>query len=302
MKLVIDLDLHEAIQDFAIRAPANVYDFKSQDTIDWLVYFVRSGIVQDLGAGLAFKYGMIKTGDTTDTLLAYQTAVTHLIDSDGNIYYLCQVNYNTSQMASAIAGQSQLPCTSEVRYQTSDNEIIHSLNISCLVFPTILLETGVTPPGVSTGYPDASAIELLVHKNAASGYAGLDASSLIYGAQIPVDNQTVSVSAGKLAGSAILASTSADFTTPAANDTVSVTLNSTANLKAGSYVRIPIAGYYIVQSITNSTTAVLTNNGDPFNAASGVTITSGAVVLPAQAAAGGGASGASAYTTLTSGF
>ena len=47
MKLVIDLDLHEAIQDFAIRAPANVYDFKSQDTIDWLVYFVRSGIVQD---------------------------------------------------------------------------------------------------------------------------------------------------------------------------------------------------------------------------------------------------------------
>lgn len=303
MKLVIDLDQHAAIQDFAIGAPASVYDFKSQDTIDWMIYFVRGGVVQDLGSGMAIKYGMIVTGDATNTLLAYQTAFTYLTDPAGNVYYNCQVVYNTSQMASAISGKSQLTCTSEVRYQTSDNEIIHSLNISCLVFPTILVETGVTPPGVSTGYPDASTIELLVHKNAVNGYAGLDAQGDLTGSIIPVDNQTIAVnSAGDIASAAILATTAANFTTPAANVTVTVTFVSTSNLKAGSYVRIPIAGYYIVQSITNATTAVLQNNGDPFNAASGTTITSGAVVLPAQAAAGGGAAGANAYDTTAASF
>src|SRR5215475_3036715 len=184
MKLVIDLDQHAAIQDFAVGAPAVIFDFKSQDTIYWMIYFVRSGIVQDLGAGMAIKYGMIATGDVTDTILAYQAAFTYLTDPVGNVYYNCQVVYNTSQMASAISGKTQLPCTAEIRYQTADNEIIHSLNISCLVFPTILVETGVTPPGVSTGYPDASTLELLVHKNVASGYAGLNASGLLNGSII----------------------------------------------------------------------------------------------------------------------
>jgi len=303
MKVVIDLDQHQAIQDFGVAAPAGPYQWKSQDTIDWMIYFVRGGIVQDLGAGLALKYGCIVTGDATDTILAYQTAFTYQTDSNGNIYYLGQVVYNTSQMASAISGKSSINCTSEIRYQTSDNEIIHSLNISSTVFATILVETGVTPPGVSTGYPDASTIELLVHKNVASGYAGLNASAKLSGAQIPVDTQTIVINSNsQLASAAILTTTTANFTTPAANAIVSVAVVSSANLKAGSYIRIPIAGYYIVSSITDATDVVLTNNGDPFNAASGTTITSGAVLLPAQAAAGGGSAGANAYTTLSGGF
>ena len=304
MNVVIDLDLHEAIQSFTNRAPAGVYDCKSQDTIDFQIYFVKSGVVQDLGAGMALKFGLIATGDTTDTILAYQTTFSYQTDSSGNIYYLGQVVFNTAQMATAITGKTQLPCTAEIRYQTSDNEIIHSLNISFLVFPTILVETGVTPPNVSTGYPDASTIELLVHKNVASGYAGLDAQGDITGSVIPVDNQTIVVnSAGDIAAASILAITAANFTTPAANATVSVTFVSTSSLVAGQYVRIPIAGYYIVESITSGTVAVLQNNGDPFNAASGTTITSGAVLLPAQAAAGGGGTpGQNAYTQTTASF
>ena len=183
MKIVVDLDLHEAIQDFTIVQPAGVYDFKSQDTIDFWIYFVRQGGVQDFGAGFAIKFGMIATGDTSNTLLAYQTVTSHQTDTDGNVYYLCQVNFNTSQMASAIAGKTQLPCTAEIRYQTADAEIIHSLNISTLVFPTILAEAGTTPPSVPPTYPDASTLELIVHKNQPSGYAGLDSSGHIYPAQ-----------------------------------------------------------------------------------------------------------------------
>ena len=228
MKIVIDLSAHEAIEDFTVTQPAGTYEFKSQDTIDWWLYFVRDGFVQDLGAGFATKFGMIVTGDATDTLLAYQTVNSHLTDADGNVYYLMQVNFNTSQMISAISGKTQLPCTIEIRYQTTDGEIVHTLNVPALVFPTILVETGTTPPSVPAGYPDPSTLELLAHKNAnsgyagldsaghiyptqlggvaelianknqPSGYAGLDSSTLLQVAQVPIDNSTIVITSGKL--------------------------------------------------------------------------------------------------------
>jgi len=86
MKVVIDLDLHQAIQDFTIRSAVGPYSFKSQDTVEWELYFVKAGIVQDLGAGFAVQFGMIKTGDKTNTILAYQTTFNYLTDSDGNAW------------------------------------------------------------------------------------------------------------------------------------------------------------------------------------------------------------------------
>jgi hypothetical protein len=161
---------------------------------------------------------------------------------------------------------------------------------------------GIAPVNVLQAYPDPSIIEVTTHKDVVNGYAGLDGTGLLKGTEMPVDAKTIVVSGGKLASSSILTTTTADFITPVANGTVPVTLASTSGLVAGQYVRIPIAGYYVVTSITDSTHAVLTNNGDPFNAGSGVTITSGAVLLPAQAAAGGGTAGQNAYTLTTASF
>jgi hypothetical protein len=304
MKVVIDLDQHQAIQDFTIRSPAGTYQFKSQDTVEWELYFVQGGFVIDMGSSFALKFGMIKTGDPTNTLLAYNTAFTYKTDSDGNVYYSGLVNFNTSQMATAIGTSPSMAGTAEIRYQDALNEIIHTINISTMVYATILVESGTTPPSVPPTYPDASTLELLVHKDQPSGYAGLNSSGKLNGADIPVDTQTVVINgSGQIASAAILASVAANFTTPAANATVSVTLSSTTNLRTNAYVRIPIAGYYVVSSITDTTHAVLQNNGDPFNAASGVTITTGAVLLPAQAAAGGGGgAGQNAYTTLSANF
>jgi hypothetical protein len=162
---------------------------------------------------------------------------------------------------------------------------------------------GLAPAQILNAYPDPSIIEITTHKNAANGYAGLTAGSILPTSVIPVDTQTIRFNTNnQLSSSAILTLTTANFTTPAANATVSVTLASTAGLIAGQYVRIAVAGYYKVTSITDSTHAVLTNNGDPFNAGSGITITSGAVLLPAQAAAGGGSPGQNAYTQTTAAF
>jgi len=163
---------------------------------------------------------------------------------------------------------------------------------------------GLAPAQILNAYPDPSIIELTTHKNAANGYAGLTSAGLLATSIIPVDTQTIRFNSnGQLSSSAILTSINASFTTPAANATVSVTVLSTAGLIAGQYVRIPIAGYYQVTTITDATHAVLTNNGDPFNAASGTTISSGAVLLPAQAVSGGGTgAGQPAYTNTTASF
>jgi hypothetical protein len=169
------------------------------------------------------------------------------------------------------------------------------------------------PSGTSVGiaqspalptYPDPSIIELTTRKGVANGYAGLDANTLVLGSRIPVDGQTISVlGSGKIGSSSILTTVATNFTTAAANATVSVNVASTSGLIAGQYVRIPIAGYYVVQSITDAAHVVLQNNGDPFNAAAGVTVTAGAVLLPAQAAAGGaGSAGQNAYTTTSASF
>src|ERR1700752_1843844 len=156
-------------------------------------------------------------------------------------------------MATAIGNKPQINGTAEIRYQDSNNVIIHTINIATVVYATILVETGVTPPNVSTGYPDASTIELLIHKDVANGYAGLDAQGDIVGSVVPVDGQTIQVDAnGNIASAAILATVAANFTTPVSGSTVSVTVNSTSKLIANSYVRIPIAGYYIIQSITDA--------------------------------------------------
>lgn len=226
MRIVIDLDLHEAVSGFGQRTPAGTYEFKSQDTIDFWVYFVRSGIVVDMGAGFALKYGMIKVGTTT--LLAYQDSISYQADSDSNPYYLAQVNMNTSQMVAAIGTSASISCTQEIRYATADGEKIHTLNIPAIVFHTILAETGSTPPDVGGSYPDVSelvlqsevdaangvagldvdgkirtsqldgTVELVAHKNAASGYPGLGSDSKVNVNQIPIDGTSVVVASGKL--------------------------------------------------------------------------------------------------------
>jgi hypothetical protein len=160
------------------------------------------------------------------------------------------------------------------------------------------------PVNALTTYPPSNTLELISTRDVASGHAGLTAAKLLNPTVIPVDGDTIAIVAGQLSNAAIITDTTANFVTPAANATVSVAVVSTATLVVGQYVRIPIAGYYKVTTITDATDVVLTNVGDPWNAAAGVTITAGAALLPAQATAGGGGGtpGQNAYTLTTASF
>jgi hypothetical protein len=378
MQTIIDLDLRQAISDFAFKSPAPPYAGKSQDTQSHEIYFVQGGNVQDLGTGPAIKFGLIGPGGPS--LLVLQTSYTRQVDANGTVFYLGYPIFNTSNLASALGTNPSIACIAEVRYQLTTGEIEHTLDIPMTIYRTILSEitsdattaafiapavganvtiaiTGTTwlainqqltiatagiyqvisitdathfvaqntgqpgnatsgtniPSGSSvagapvnalTTYPPSNTLELISTRDVASGHAGLTAAKLLNPTVIPVDGDTIAIVAGQLASAAIITDTTANFTTPAANATVSVAVVSTAALVIGQYVRIPIAGYYKVTTITDATDVVLTNIGDPWNAAAGVTITAGAALLPAQATSGGGSGtpGQNAYTLTSASF
>jgi len=172
--------------------------------------------------------------------------------------------------------------------------------------------TTVIPTGTSVGlasqiavgtYPDPSTIELLVHKDVAGGYAGLNGSSQLYPAQIPVDTATIALNgSGQIARADILTTTAASFVTPAAQGTVTVTVNSTAKLIVNETVRFISAEYYTVSQIIDATHAVFTNNGDAANAVAGTTIAAGTALLLAQSVSASGTAGQNAYTATSASF
>jgi hypothetical protein len=167
------------------------------------------------------------------------------------------------------------------------------------------VSVGITPAHVIATYPDASLLELITRKGVASGYAGLNSSAKLIAASIPVDNTTISLSSGgNLQFASIAASVAANFTTPASGGTVNVTVSSSTGFVVGQWVRIPIAGYYSVTAVPDGTHVTLQNLGDPWNAGSGTTITSGAAILPwtSLGGTGGGSPGQNAFSTTSANF
>src|SRR4029077_2112044 len=167
------------------------------------------------------------------------------------------------------------------------------------------VSVGITPAHVIAAYPDASLLELITRKGVASGYAGLNTSAKLIAAAIPVDNTTISLSSGgDMESRSIAASVAANFTTPASGGTVNVTVNSSTGFVVGQWVRIPIAGYYSVTAVPDGTHVTLQNLGDPWNAGSGTTITTGAAILPwtSLGGTGGGADAQNAFSTMTASF
>ena len=79
--------------------------------------------------------------------------------------------------------------------------------------------------------------------------------------------------------------TTANFTQPAVNSTVSVNVTSTSGLAAGLNVFVQGGGYYQVQSVTSGTVVVLTNLGASGNTAPTLTVTNGGIVVGSGAVA-----------------
>src|SRR5258707_15750891 len=116
MQLIVDQDLREVIADFGNRSALGAISIKSEDALDLDVYFVKGGDVQDLGAGLALKFGLIKTGDVSETLLAEDATFTRVVDpTSGNVFYQSIVELDTAQMRTAMAGSTTSPPRSAAR-------------------------------------------------------------------------------------------------------------------------------------------------------------------------------------------
>lgn len=330
MQLFIDLDLREAINSPGDRSLISTIQASSQDTLEMDVYFVRAGNVINPGAGVALKFGLFKQAATT--ALALQTAFTQKTDSaTGNVFWQGLVDFNTAEMQTALGTSSAMVCNAQLRYQLSDGEIIHSIYLPFSIFPALLQETGTPPPAPADTYPDVTQLVLVSQKGAPGGVAELDGGGLMNPAEIPIDGQTIVLSTGKLSvpidglsltlqagklavsidgqsivlnngvleSGLVLTTFKTNWQTPGANADIAVEVNDSTKLKTGQAILVPIAGFYTVKTITDVNNVTLTNDGDPFNVGSGVTVLAGAVILPAQLAAGGGGSISLAIGTVT---
>ena len=110
--------------------------------------------------------------------------------------------------------------------------------------------------------------------------------------------------AAAAAGFAAYDTLQTSFVMPAALATVSVVTHNTAWMSAGQVIYIGGAGYFNVSSITNATTAVLSNLNYTGNASAGATIAAGATLSPGGLVGpqGLGGSGKDAFTTVRASF
>ncbi len=146
---------------------------------------------------------------------------------------------------------------------------------------SLLVPTLVTPisggSGGTSGYSGFSGVSGFSGTRGASGFSGYSGD----------------------AGTDAYTSTTALFIMPSPSSNVTVSVADTSWIVAGQVVYVQTAGYFLVASITNSTTVVLTNTGYAGNAAAATSIASGKKVGTAGIS---GASGASASSnTITTG-
>src|SRR4029077_17188202 len=72
--------------------------------------------------------------------------------------------------------------------------------------------------------------------------------------------------------------TTASYTQPASGSDATVSVGDTTWIGIGQILFIPTGGFYIVGSIPDGTTVILTNLGYPGNATAGTSVSSGQVV------------------------
>lgn len=146
-----------------------------------------------------------------------------------------------------------------------------------LLVPTLVTPISGGSGAGESGYSGFSGVSGFSGTRGASGFSGFSGET----------------------GTDAFTTTSALFIMPSPSSNVTVSVADTSWIVAGQVVYVQTAGYFVVASITNSTTVVLTNTGYAGNAAAATNITSGKKVGPAGIS---GASGASASSnTITTG-
>src|SRR5260221_5188568 len=131
MQLFIDLDLCQVVSGTGDRTPLPTINCSSQDTLEQDVYYVRGGSIVDAGAGVALRFGLLKTGTTTPALAVvplifalWDNTVAYNIGDQvtrTGINYICITANTGNDPATTPADWSALPPSTWVRKQDSAN-------------------------------------------------------------------------------------------------------------------------------------------------------------------------------------
>jgi hypothetical protein len=242
MLITIDVDSHQVIQSAGARSPAGAFTLKNQDTPACNVQFTSQGNVQDYGSSPVLKFGLV-TAAVPTVFLAYSDTFTRQLDTNGLAIYQAFPVFNTTQMGTALGSATSIQVIGEIRYQLSDGEIVHVLDIPFTIYRTILVEGGTPATTVIAVYPDPSVLEIKTNKGLASGYVPLNSSAKIDSSFLP---------SGILAGTELVAN----------KDTASgyVGLDSQELLDAD---QIPVDGTTLTVITTTITRAGTLTSGSP---------------------------------------
>src|SRR5439155_502704 len=157
--------------------------------------------------------------------------------------------------------------------------------------------TGATGAAGSAGPPGPTGSVGATGATGLTGATGATGSSGVPGAT-GVAGVTGATGSAGTNGVDAFTTTTASYTQPASGSDVTVSVGDTSWLGIGQVLFIPTGGFYIVSSITDPTTVILTNLGYPGNASSGTVVgseqvvSSGGLIGPTGATGATGAAGA----------
>jgi hypothetical protein len=140
MQIFVDVDQHQVIQSAGSRSPASAFAIKMHDTPSLDIYLVSGGDILDYGAGTAIHFALNLAQPAAVSILVDAPTFTYLTDADGNHYYHGIPSFDTTLLLAALGSSYSIQCAGEIRFQTPAGEIVRTLDISFVIYRSLISE------------------------------------------------------------------------------------------------------------------------------------------------------------------
>jgi hypothetical protein len=193
VKLHVDLETLQLIQEPGQRSAVSSLRFKRGDSTKLQVVFLENGItpvtIGDPGT-LEIQIGIKPRNQFDRSYLAHSADWLMPSEGDDAPAYECSISFNTLQLNSALnVGSptseelSEITLMGEITWREGTGEPTSTRNFLVVVENDVNRGDEGVPTSAEPAYPAATSIEIKTNKGAANGYTPLDA-----GGKVPVNH------------------------------------------------------------------------------------------------------------------
>jgi hypothetical protein len=201
VRLYVDLETLQLIEGPGFRNPVSSLRFKRGDAAQLEVIFLQDATTAvEIGdpASLELQFGITPRGRYDVGYLVHEAVWTLPAQGAENPSYLCSPSFNTVELDSAMqvgsstgTELSEISLMGEITWREGVGDPTSTRTFAVVVENDVNRGTEGVPEDAEPAYPLPAAIELIVRKGVASGYAGLDGSGKVPVAQLPAPPDTV---------------------------------------------------------------------------------------------------------------